>query len=77
MVVCKVCLIQEKAAFVSNVGTLIEPVANVTEYYDSNTKLPLGLYSHSDQIQQWQTATPHSRAAVGWGGKIADILQAN
>jgi uncharacterized protein (DUF1501 family) len=66
-----------KAAFVSNVGTLIEPVADRDEYYDSNTNLPLGLYSHSDQIQQWQTATPQSREAIGWGGKIADILQAN
>lgn len=64
-----------KAAFVSNVGTLIEPVADQAAYQNSNTNLPLGLFSHSDQIQQWQTATPQSRQAVGWGGKMADIMQ--
>lgn len=64
-----------RAAFVANVGTLIEPVANLQAYQNSNTNLPLGLFSHSDQIQQWQTATPQSRQAIGWGGKIADILQ--
>ena len=63
-----------KAAFVSNVGTLIQPIANKTVYQNSNN-LPLGLFSHSDQIQQWQTATPQSREAVGWGGKMADIMQ--
>ena len=64
-----------RAAFVANVGTLIEPVPDKAAYQNSNTNLPLGLYSHSDQIQQWQTATPQSRQAIGWGGKIADILQ--
>ena len=66
-----------RAAMIANVGTLIEPVSDVDAYYSSNTNLPLGLYSHSDQIQQWQTATPQSREAIGWGGRMADILQAN
>ena len=65
----------ENLAFIANVGTLIEPVANATEYASGLKNLPLGLFSHSDQIQQWQTATPHSREAIGWGGRIADILQ--
>ena len=65
----------ENLAFVANVGTLVEPVANSTEYYSGLKDLPLGLFSHADQIQQWQTATPHSRDAIGWGGRIADILQ--
>ena len=62
-------------AFVSNVGTLVEPIANETEYYSGLKNLPLGLYSHADQIQQWQTSVPQSREAVGWGGKLADIMQ--
>ena len=62
-------------AFLANIGTLIEPVSNATEYYSNSKDLPLGLYSHSDQVLQWQTSVPHSREAVGWGGKVADILQ--
>ena len=63
-----------RLAFLSNVGTLIEPLANKTEVYSGNKRLPLGLYSHADQIMQWQTSVPQSRSAVGVGGRIADIL---
>lgn len=62
-------------AYVANVGTLVEPMANATEYFSGNYQRPLGLYSHSDQIQQWQTSIPQSREAIGWGGRMADILQ--
>ncbi len=61
-------------SFVSNIGTLIEPIANKTEYNSGLKKIPLGLYSHSDQIMQWQTSVPQSRSAVGVGGRMADIL---
>lgn len=61
-----------KIAFISNIGTLIEPIGSVSQY--ANKQLPLGLYSHSDQIMQWQTSVPQSRSAVGVGGRIADIL---
>lgn len=63
-----------KLSFVSNIGTLIEPIANKTEYENGLKKLPLGLYSHNDQIMQWQTSVPQSRSAVGFGGRISDIL---
>lgn len=61
------------AAFVSNVGTLVEPI-NKTQYNNGSVPLPLGLFSHSDQIEQWQTSLPDTRTAVGWAGRIADIL---
>lgn len=64
----------ENLSFISNIGTLIEPIANVSEYNGGIKKLPLGLYSHSDQIMHWQTSVPQSRSAVGVGGRIADIL---
>lgn len=64
-----------QAAFVANVGTLIEPVMNRTQVAQNLKRLPLGLYSHSDQIEQWQTAIPHSRSGIGWGGRMADILR--
>ncbi|MEL7449826.1 MAG: DUF1501 domain-containing protein [Pseudomonadota bacterium] len=61
-------------AFVANVGTLIEPVDAAA--VDAGTaRLPLGLFSHSDQIAQWQTALPDRRAAQGWGGRVSDLLQ--
>ncbi len=64
-----------KAAFVANVGSLIEPVQNRTQVAQNLKRLPLGLYSHSDQIEQWQTSIPHSRSGIGWGGRMADLLK--
>lgn len=61
-------------AFLANIGTLIEPIANKVIYGDGTKQLPLGLYSHSDQIMQWQTSVPQDRSAVGVGGRIADVL---
>ena len=63
------------AAFVTNVGTLIEPVFNRTEVENASKRLPLGLYSHSDQIEQWQTSVPQSRTGIGWGGRMMDLIK--
>ena len=59
-------------AFVSNVGSLVEPVD--PNNYNASRK-PLGLYSHSDLIQHWQTSIPQTRSQVtGWGGRMADMI---
>lgn len=63
-----------RLAFISNVGTLIQPTAKEDFYSYQQKLLPLGLFSHSDQSQQWQTAFPHERSSVGWGGKVADLI---
>ncbi len=63
-----------KLAFVSNVGTLIEPVDKAS-ILNGSANLPLGLLSHSDQQMHWQTAFPQDRTNTGWGGKMADILK--
>lgn len=63
------------AAFVANVGTLIEPVQSRAQVNALSKQLPLGLYSHSDQIEQWQTSLPHQRSGIGWAGRTADLLQ--
>jgi len=63
-----------KLTFVSNVGTLLEPV-NQNAFYDGSVRLPLGLLSHSDQSQQWQTSIADERATVGWGGRLADLIR--
>lgn len=65
-----------KLAFMSNIGTLVEPIMNYTEYNNETKKIPLGVYSHDDQIMQWQTSVPQSRDALGVGGRIADLLYA-
>jgi len=64
----------QNLAFISNVGTLVHPTSK-TQFNSETVELPLGLFSHSDQIQQWQTSIPDKRAALGWGGRMADIIQ--
>lgn len=59
-------------AFICNVGTLVEPTTVAA--YNNLTNLPLGLFSHSDQQKHWQTSIPQDRNALGWGGKLADLL---
>lgn len=63
-----------KLAFINNIGTLVEPVTKSDIINEPSTKLPLGLLSHSDQRMHWQTAFPQDRTSMGWGGKMADIL---
>jgi len=65
----------KKLAFVSNVGTLVEPISK-QQYMNGSVPVPVGLLSHADQIQQWQTSIPQTRSSKGWGGRMADILQA-
>ncbi len=62
------------AALVANVGTLLEAF-DAGAYAGGTASLPLGLFSHADQINQWQTAVPDARIAQGWGGRIADLMQ--
>lgn len=63
-----------KAAFVANVGTLVEPITASSQVWDESVRLPLGLFSHSDQIEQWQTSLPDLRTSRGWAGRAADLL---
>jgi uncharacterized protein (DUF1501 family) len=62
-----------RAAFVAGVGTLIQPTT-VAQYKQGAVRLPRALFSHSDQIMQWQTALPHSASGTGWTGRMADLL---
>ena len=65
---------QGDACFVANVGTLVEPISKAA-YLAGSASLPLGLFSHSDQIEQWQTSLPDTRTGVGWAGRMADLLK--
>jgi len=75
LVHCKNRFDSGELALLSNVGTLVEPINSVDQLYLNGTQRPLGLYSHSDQIMQWQTSVPQDRSAVGVGGRMADILR--
>ena len=62
-------------AFVSNVGTLVEPTT-LAGYQSGQAKLPLGLFSHADQQMHWQSSLPDTRSpASGWAGRMADLLR--
>lgn len=65
---------QGNLAFLPNVGMLVQPTTKA-DYLAGTVPLPLGLFSHADQIKHWQTASPAIRSSVGWGGKIADLMQ--
>jgi uncharacterized protein (DUF1501 family) len=65
---------QGDLAFLANVGCLIDPMTKST-YNSTQSRRPLGLFSHSDHLQHWQTSVPQSRSqATGWGGRMADLL---
>ncbi len=62
---------QGKLAAVVNTGNLIRPLSK-TQYQQMPALRPYQLFSHSDQVQQQQTARSDSPTPLGWGGKIAD-----
>jgi uncharacterized protein (DUF1501 family) len=67
----------KKAAILANVGMLVAPT-NRTSYLAANggASVPAALFSHSDQASQWQTSVPNGLGGTGWGGRMADSLQA-
>jgi uncharacterized protein (DUF1501 family) len=73
----------KRLAFVSNVGTLVQPItkAQFNAWEDGqNAALPVpkALFSHSDQIEQWQTAIPQGMGQLsGWAGRAADIINSS
>jgi uncharacterized protein (DUF1501 family) len=67
---------QGSMAILANVGNLVQPI-NRDGYNTNNLAIVPGqLFSHSDQTNQWQSAIPNGIASNGWGGRIADLMQA-
>ncbi|MCB1642213.1 MAG: DUF1501 domain-containing protein [Xanthomonadales bacterium] len=64
-----------RCAVVANVGPLIEPVTRPA-YQNGTVAVPPQLFSHADQQTFWQTSRPDTTQKLGWGGRIADLLQA-
>lgn len=59
-----------EACFVSNVGTLSEPITPTTY---STSSLPKQLFSHSDQQTQWMSSIADKPYTSGWGARVADL----
>lgn len=64
------------AAFVCNVGTVVQPVT-AAEVRSRSKILPLHLQSHANQIEQWQTVFPQGQIGTGWAGRLIDQLYAS
>lgn len=62
----------KNAAFVANVGTLVQPLTRA-EYMAGQTA-PTNLFSHPDQQLEWQNAAQSAATPTGWAGRMADSL---
>ena len=60
---------------VANVGSLVEPT-NKLQYQSGSVDLPPQLFAHNTQQELWQISTADATARIGWGGRVADTLQA-
>ena len=62
-----------KVAPVFNAGPLVFPMTKAQYVSNSITKPPQ-LFSHADQVTEWQTSLPDQPVSTGWGGRIADLV---
>lgn len=66
---------KKRVAMLANIGTLIEPIPNKNAYLNGSVAVPKALFSHRDQIEQWQTSVPQGMQVLsGWGGRAADVI---
>jgi len=61
---------RQKLAVVCNAGPLVQPLTR--QDYLGGAPRPYQLFSHSDQIAQWQTSIADRIGQTGWGGRTAD-----
>src|SRR5215468_10811847 len=70
---------QGKMAVVCNVGPLVEPTTR-SSYINGTAHVPVNLFSHSDQQNEWQNSIADPSkvppAGGGWGGRTADKIAA-
>lgn len=64
---------QGKMAFAINVGTLVSPM-NKTQYQNNSITKPFQLFSHSDQVSQFQAGRSDTFSFTGWGGRTSDFM---
>ncbi len=62
-----------KLAILFNTGTLVYPITRA-QYLSNSISKPPQLFSHADQVTQWQTSVPDQPALTGWCGRCGDLL---
>ncbi len=62
-----------KAAFLANVGPLVEPTTR-DQFVSGSVALPPQLFSHNDQQDQWHSLKGNATSKTGWAGRVADLL---
>ncbi|WP_414661301.1 DUF1501 domain-containing protein [Horticoccus sp. 23ND18S-11] len=62
-------------ALIGNVGTLVVPTTK-QQYSARSVPLPPQLFSHNDQQVEWQSSVPDKPFSTGWGGRVADLVDA-
>ena len=67
---------QGRAAFIANMGPLVEPTTK-TEYFNGSVTLPPQLFSHNDQQDQWHSLKGAGVSSTGWAGRVADLIRTN
>jgi uncharacterized protein (DUF1501 family) len=55
------------------VGPLVVPTSQA-EYVNGSVPKPFSLFSHSDQVQAWQTSRADIKTGTGWGGRTVDAV---
>jgi uncharacterized protein (DUF1501 family) len=66
---------RQKLSVVCNVGPLVQPLTR--QLYQGGSPRPYQLFSHSDQIAQWQTSIADRVGRSGWGGRVADRFESS
>ena len=64
-----------KLAFLTNVGTLIEPTSKAA-FQARVATTPANLFSHPDQRLEWGNQATSGLVHTGWAGRIADRMNA-
>jgi len=66
-----------RAAIIANTGTLVVP-ATKAQINNNSVQVPDSLFSHFDQTAAWQAIASNlgSGERVGWGGAVADAIEA-
>ncbi len=62
------------AAFIANVGPLVEPTTKA-DFFNGTVMLPPQLFSHNDQQDQWTSLRGNSQSKTGWAGRMADLIR--
>jgi uncharacterized protein (DUF1501 family) len=65
----------KRLSFLANIGTLVERLGSKADFDNGAKVLPKALFSHRDQIEEWQTSVPQGQTLLsGWAGRAADLL---